>query len=326
MAEQSDPGQWAPVTIGHLSDPHLTTLAEIAPYGLGLKRGLGYLSWRRKRRWHHRSEVLAAVVDDLRAEAVGAIVVSGDLTHLGLPAECDEALAWLEMLGPAASTLVIPGNHDRLVSDDWARTVGRWRRYFGPVPGVGATSLGNGGADPGEGPQGPENVFPFVRRQGAVALVGVNSSVPTWPLFADGRVGRVQREALGRTLEQLASAGAFRLVVMHHAPQPEGHSWRKRLRDARACVRVLAEAGAELVIHGHGHRDVTSAIKGAVGTIPVIGAPSASLQGAAGWNHYRVAPDPNGWMLTCRARRLGAGGFSTRETCWRLPRAHAPHV
>jgi 3',5'-cyclic AMP phosphodiesterase CpdA len=321
MAEFSDPGPLPPVTIGHLSDPHLTTLAGIKPFRLGPKRWLGYLSWRRKRRWHHRADVLGAVVDDLRAAAVHTTVVSGDLTHLGLPTECDQALAWLASLGPSASTVVIPGNHDRLVADDWTRTVGRWQPYFGLTPPVGSNADAVlPVADD------PEHGFPFVRRHGSVALVGVNSSVPTRLLFADGRVGAAQRDALSAHLEHLAQLGAFRLVVMHHAPQPDGHSWRKRLRDARACVQVLAEAGAELVIHGHGHREVVSGIEGSVGLIPVIGAPSASLHGAAGWNHYTVAPTPDGWTLTCRARRLGAGGFSTRETRWGLPRAHAHHA
>ena len=40
--------------------------------------------------------------------------------------------------------------------------------------------------------------FPFVRRRGPLALIGVSSAVPTPPLMATGRLGRAQLDALDR--------------------------------------------------------------------------------------------------------------------------------
>ena len=41
-----------------ISDPHLSSLEGVRPGDLLNKRALGYLSWRRKRRFEHRPEVL----------------------------------------------------------------------------------------------------------------------------------------------------------------------------------------------------------------------------------------------------------------------------
>jgi 3',5'-cyclic AMP phosphodiesterase CpdA len=288
------------VVIGQLSDPHLTTPVANSPARLGLKRLLGYLSWRRKRRHRHRREILADVVADIRSQALDHLLVSGDLTHLGLPGECREALTWLRELGPADRVSVIPGNHDVLVADDWAATVGLWRNYFSST------------ADeaPGDG------AFPFLRCCGAVALIGLNSSVPTAPLMADGRMGVAQRERLGPLLEALGRESCFRLVFLHHSPLPDGHAWRKRLRDADALLALLRDAGVELVVHGHGHHEALTTVDTAAGPMLVVGAPSASLAGefAAGWNLYRIAPVAGGWSVRIDLHRHGHTGMVLRDS------------
>ena len=40
-------------TFAQISDPHLSTLEDVNPRELFNKRALGYLSWRRKRRFEH---------------------------------------------------------------------------------------------------------------------------------------------------------------------------------------------------------------------------------------------------------------------------------
>ena len=74
-------------TLAHLSDPHLTSLAAVRLRQIANKRILGYLSWRQRRRFVHRTDVLDAVVDDLKRQQPDHIAVTGDLTHIGLPAE-----------------------------------------------------------------------------------------------------------------------------------------------------------------------------------------------------------------------------------------------
>jgi 3',5'-cyclic AMP phosphodiesterase CpdA len=308
----SAPPVTRPVVVGHFSDPHLTTPNPGRLTALGLKRLLSYLSWRRKRRLRHRSGVLAAVVADFRANPPDHLLVTGDLTHLGLPGECREALAWLETLGDPATISVIPGNHDTLVADDWNATVGLWQDYFaGCAVAPGGTEWGT---PPGSGRAPGDGHFPYLRRLGPVALIGLNTAVPTAPLFADGRLGAGQLERLALQLESLRREGRFRLVFLHHSPLPEGHAWRKRLRDARALLSLLREAGAEMVVHGHGHEEVLDTVDTAAGPMLVVGAPSASLAGelAAGWNRYRIEPVSSGWSVRVEPRWVGRAGVVVR--------------
>src|SRR4029450_13323153 len=100
-------------TLAHLSDPHLTSLRGVRLRDLGNKRILGYLSWWRRRRRVHRIETLDAVVADMRDSAPDHIAVTGDLTHVGLPDECADALRWLQSLGNSDRVSLVPGNHDR---------------------------------------------------------------------------------------------------------------------------------------------------------------------------------------------------------------------
>jgi 3',5'-cyclic AMP phosphodiesterase CpdA len=277
----------------HLSDPHLTSLAGVAPRDLLGKRALGYLAWRVRRRVHHRGAVLDALVRDLDGRDLDHVVVTGDLTHLGLPAELAEARRWLERVGPPARLTVVPGNHDAYARSSAGAMVGAWDAYLAadePAP-----------AHDG----GP---FPAVRVRGPVAFIGLSSARPSPALLATGTLGPAQLERLGAALRDSERRGLFRVVLLHHPVLAGAVRWRKRLTDARALRAVLARHGAELVLHGHTHRASLELIRDGAAPIPVVGVPSASAATAdaergARYHVYEVARQATGWAVTLAARR-----------------------
>ena len=271
--------------LAHLSDPHLTSLAGATWRDLVNKRILGYLSWRGKRRHVYKREVLDRVVEDMRACEVDHIAVTGDLTHVGLAEECRDALDWLRGLGGADDVSLVLGNHDRYIDANWAKTVGQWREYL----------TGDNTSDQA----------PWVRIRGGVALIGVNTAVPSGPFFATGRVGDSQRTRLAAVLRELGTARLFRVVLIHHSPLAKAHIWRKRLVDGEAVRNVIRESGAELVIHGHEHAEAYDVVPTATGACVVSAVPSGSADRhrAAGWNCYRVSGSADNWCLDIERRR-----------------------
>jgi len=117
-------------TFAHLSDPHLSNLQGVSLRKLANKRLLGYLSWRHRRRIEHRREVLDALVKDMQSFAPEHAVVTGDLTHIGLPSEFIEVRHWLDGVGRPDQVTVVPGNHDRYVPEDWQETFEHWLPYM----------------------------------------------------------------------------------------------------------------------------------------------------------------------------------------------------
>ena len=243
----------------HLSDPHLTSLAGVRPGSLLNKRLLGYLSWRIRRREEHRSEVLEALLTDLHRHHPRQVLVTGDLTHLGLPEEFSEAAAWLPRLGPPETVLLVPGNHDCYVRAPWEHTFARWGDYLEGV--------------------GSERGFPRLRRRGGLAFIGASSARPTPPFLATGSLGRDQLRRLEHLLREAGEAGLVRILLIHHPPLAETVRWRKRLTDAPALRALLARTGVELVLHGHAHRSTLGELPTPRGRAPVIGVPSASAMG-----------------------------------------------
>jgi 3',5'-cyclic AMP phosphodiesterase CpdA len=283
-----------------LSDPHLSSLEDVRPAELFSKRALGYLSWRRKRRFEHRREVLVAMQEDLQNRAAEQILVTGDLTHIGLPSEFAQAADWLNQMGPATEIAVIPGNHDACVALDPARGLDLWRDYLASDPG---------------GPAG----FPSLRVRGDLAFIGLSTACPTPPLMASGTLGEAQLRRLEGLLD--AQRDRFRVLFLHHSPVAGTEQWRKRLTDAAALRRVLQQRGVELVLHGHGHRARWESLPVAGGEAPVIAVPSASglgLHGAdpAAYNCYTVSPVSHGWQLTVQTRcyEPASEGFTQGET------------
>ena len=270
------------ITLAQLSDVHLAPLRGLALRHLNVKRGLGYLNWQRGRRHVHRRDALDLVVADLKAQRPDHIAVTGDLVNLGLPAEYEGARAWLEGLGRPDKVTVVPGNHDIYTHLAGDPGIERWADYMR------ADAWGTRiGLD--------KERFPFVRRIGPVALIALNSAVPTPPFVAAGELGERQIATLAEILLRAEQEKLIRVVLIHHPPLGGQAPPRRALRDAAELQRVLAERGAELVLHGHNHRDSHIDFAWARGHIPVIGLASSSAGRAHGheplgrYNLVRIA-------------------------------------
>jgi 3',5'-cyclic AMP phosphodiesterase CpdA len=279
----------AAFTLAHLSDPHLPPLPSARLRDLAGKRALGYLNWTRNRHKYHRRDVLDALVADLKAQRPDHIAVTGDLVNLALEAEFTPAVAWLESVGAPQHVTVIPGNHDAYVRATRHRFAGTFADYLRGDIEAGATS------------------YPFVRRRGPLALIGVSSAVPTPPLMATGRLGRAQLDALDRILAQLSSEQAFRVLLVHHPLHSDSRI--KRLTDSRQLRVVLQRRGVELVLHGHDHIHSTMWFDGPNGKIPAIGVPSASALAhrhypAAAYNLFSIERNGDAWRCEQTVRSL----------------------
>ena len=292
-----------------VSDPHLSSLEQVQWPDLVNKRVLGYLSWRKRRRMEHRSEVLDALRADLEQTAPEHIAVTGDLTHIGLPDEFRQARGWLESLGEPWRVTVVPGNHDAYIATRWDDSLAYWREYLEPDD---PTAI-----DPAAPEEG---VFPSLRIRGPAALIGLSTATPSPPFMATGTLGDRQLQRLAELLEGTGRQGLFRVVLLHHPPVPGEEKWRKRLTDAARFCEVIAAQGAELVLHGHQHRPVQSLIEIPGTHVPVFGIPSASAIGLrpgreAQYHLYTVRRMDAGWQLdvVVRAYQVETGIFAEVE-------------
>jgi 3',5'-cyclic AMP phosphodiesterase CpdA len=285
--------------LAHLSDPHLGPVPLPRFAELSSKRGLGFLNWLRSRRLRHRPEVLDRVVRDLKAAGPDHIVVTGDLVNLALHAEFAPAQRWLAGLGSPHDVTLVPGNHDAYARDAILHSGLHWGEYM-RGDGIGLAA-----------PPGTPMHFPFERRRGPVALIGLSTAVPTGPLLATGRLGALQLMRLADSLAHLGHEPVFRVVLIHHPPVSRRRHHLKRLIDEGSFRRVIAKHGAELVLHGHSHVHSLSWLDGPSGKVPAVGVPSASasLGGAlapAAYNLYRVAHQNGSWR--CEAILRGIAG------------------
>jgi 3',5'-cyclic AMP phosphodiesterase CpdA len=281
------------ITIAHLSDMHLGPITGFEPRYWNAKRALGFVNWRRKRSGAFRRDTLDRIVADMHAQSPDHIAVTGDLINIGLPAEMELAAKWLATVGPPDRVAVIPGNHDIYTSMRGDRGLARWDDYLC-------------------GDDKQPRVFPYVRRIGDVALIGLNSAMETPPFVAAGQLGEPQRTRLSSVLDGLAQERVFRLVMIHHPPLPDQAHPSKALRDAAALANVLTRHGAELVIHGHNHRAMRTTF-GPKHT-SVIGVAAASMSIAhpdeplARYNMYRIAGSADAWSIRMQSRGLRTPG------------------
>lgn len=296
----------------HLTDLHLPIPARPRLAELLNKRALGYLSWRRNRQFRHSKRALETIVADAARARPDFTAISGDLVNISLPSEFSYAAQWLNENFDPGSVALVPGNHDAYISMPWPDGAGVFASFM-----IGAR--GDEGAMRAPKDEGD---FPFVRSVGEVSLVFANSSPPTAPGLATGRLGPEQIRRIGLELARLKAAGQCRILVLHH-PLTEGATLgRKALDDRRALRSALAQSGVELVLHGHTHHSIWASVETPDGPRPVIGGASASHGDARGkyrparYNLFTIGGDPrDGWRIEIEVRELdpASGEVKTAE-------------
>lgn len=285
-----------PFVLAHLSDPHLGPMPRPRLRELAGKRAIGYLNWQRKRHMIHRRDVLGELVADMQAQRPDHIAVTGDLVNIALPLEFAEARRWLESIGAPDHVSLVPGNHDAYVRGIREHFPYSWADYF-----RGDSTTANS-----------DTAFPYLRRRGPLALIGVSTAVPTAPFMATGRLGPQQRSDLEKLLQQLAPENLFRVLMIHHPPVTSPGRWAARLRDSEELLDLISRYGVDLILHGHDHRHATVLVDGPRGRIPAIGVPSASAM-AHGHNHpaaynlFVIERAGNAWRCDHRVRGFTDG-------------------
>lgn len=285
-------------TLAHLSDPHIPPLPEPTWQELLGKRVTGYINWRRKRRFIHDGAVLERLIDDLKRQAPDHIAVTGDLANIALAAEFARGRDWLEHLGSSRDVSLVPGNHDIYVPEAALFAARQWGSYMTDDAGT-----------PG---------FPYVRKRGNIALIGVSSGVPTAPFLATGWIGTTQLTALAAQLETLKNEGFFRVVMIHHPPVTKA-ARHKQLLDAAVFRQVISRHGAELILHGHDHLHMINWLYGPDETrVPAIGVPSASAvpgtdKDAAAYHLYVIDSQPGASRIELISRGVTAQGDVVEE-------------
>lgn len=269
-------GYMANMRIAHFSDLHLLSLDGARMLDFANKRWIGGLNLLTNRGRHYHSHIFEAMVADINDQGVDHIICTGDLTNLAFEQEFRFARERFDRLslGPEQVT-VLPGNHDTYVAvgSDYFRDI--FAEYH-------AADADWRAADAGDEPAGASS-WPVVRVRGddtntRVALIGISTSRATPWFTAYGRVGDQQLERLATILADERLLGAMRIVALHHPPAGKAARNKVRgLRDWRALGEVLGEHGAELVIHGHEHRDMRNHIAGPDGReIAVLGVQSGT--------------------------------------------------
>lgn len=282
--------------LAHLSDPHLTVpLADVPVCAWLGKRAMSRLSWARGRSALQLPAVLAAAVADIQAHQPDHWAITGDVTNFSLPAEFRAAAAWFATLDDPSKVSVIPGNHDALVRVPAAESWEHWQPWM-------------------RGDAADNSSLPWLRVHGGVALLGLSTALPTPPGMASGTLGAAQLQWLAEQLAATQGQNLFRIVLLHHPPADGVVSARKALTDRAAFRAVLAQHGAELVLHGHSRDARFDPLRGPQGLIASFGLPSISAipnpkDEGSRWHLLEIEKAAVGWQLGVTVRVLDAAAM-----------------
>ena len=225
---------------------------------LANKRLLSYLSWRCGGRRSIVEIVLDALVRDLHDASVPITSRSPAIwSTWRCRRSSQRPAAWLRRLGPPEWVSVVPGQPRR----PGHCAAGRWLGSLARLRLVRPRYAGYCDAD-----------FPFLRRRGPLAIIGLSTAFPSRPRSRDRAARRRPADAPRPLLERLEPAPACRVLLLHHSPVDGLSRRRRRLIDAaqlRRCspTRRGSRAPRPRAPFSFGQ------VAGASGPVPVFGAP-----------------------------------------------------
>jgi 3',5'-cyclic AMP phosphodiesterase CpdA len=284
--------------VAHCSDLHLLSHEGARWIDLANKRWIGAMNLISNRSRHYHVAAFEDMVADLNALGVDHVLCTGDVTNLALRQEFEFArLRFDKLAGGPERVTVIPGNHDAYVAEGVPLFAELFGAFNTTDPGWEWTEadLGVGEAD--------DLHWPIVRVRGPLALIGTSTSRATPWFTAYGRLGDGQLARLKRVLGDPRLAGKVRLLAIHHPPAGKRAESRIRgLRDHAELAEVIAQVGAELIVHGHEHRDMLESLPGPHGPVAV--------RGIASGTYCHDKPERT---ARCRIFEIDAGGIREHQ-------------
>jgi 3',5'-cyclic AMP phosphodiesterase CpdA len=230
----------------HLSDLHFQLdWRGRSLWSSGLQGLLGRVELHamgRFNRFRHVAAQIEQALEDAYAMSADHVVVTGDLTAMGHDEELEAVHRLLAPLLESGRITVIPGNHDRYLSEPSSHG---FERFFESALGSALPEYAL--------PSG----YPFVRFLGPdVALVGLDTTrVRGLSHYFFGRVGAEQLAALRRLLDDRRMKGRTVVLLSHHGAVGVGGSRQRRhteLLDGAALEELMRDRPA-IMLHGHHH-------------------------------------------------------------------------
>jgi 3',5'-cyclic AMP phosphodiesterase CpdA len=258
--------------LAHCSDLHLLSHDGARWLDLANKRWIGALNLLSSRSRHYHVAAFEDMVADMNEQGIEHVLCTGDVTNLALRREFEFARAMFDKFSNGTlGVTVIPGNHDAYVAEGVPLFSELFGDYAQPDPGFEWEEDHRHSAD-------DILHWPIVRIRGELALVGCSTSRATPWFTAYGSLGQGQCARLKHVLSDPRLHGKVRVVAIHHPPAGVKAKSRIRgLRDHEAFARVIAESGADLIVHGHEHRDMVETLAGPEGQhVPVRGIASGT--------------------------------------------------
>jgi 3',5'-cyclic AMP phosphodiesterase CpdA len=224
--------------IVQLSDIHVWEPSGLHPFDLIGKRGAGFANYRLRRRGEYSIAVLRAAIAKAVETQPDVVLVSGDLSNLGLRSELEQARRELQPVIDAGLRLaIIPGNHDAYLK---ASLAGQFEEVL---------------RDGQQADDREASPYPFLMRLPSADLLCLTSAIATAPLMAYGRVGAAQFARAEAIMARREKARPLALTVHHPVTPTPGkrNEYHRELRDAAQLRAFASRHGAVLLAHGHNH-------------------------------------------------------------------------
>ena len=271
--------------LAHISDAHLGPMSNISWTKLLSKRLTGYINWHRNRAKQFSPDILSGLLSHMIKARPDHIVITGDLINLSLEEEIARAKIWLEAIGGGKDVSIVCGNHDAYIKGMLEVAIQSWQEYL----------IGDN-----RKPVIDNSSFPILRKRGPCSLILVNTALPTKPFNATGLFDQEQAEKLQQILYQ--EKDNCRVILIHHPPVENATSPSKKLIGQQLFRDVVHQEGAELILHGHTHKETYVQIDSPDKPVPVICVPAAGQEiggrkPAAQYNWFEIEGKSGNWNI-----------------------------
>ncbi len=251
--------------VAHFSDLHLLSLDGARVLDFANKRWIGGLNLLTNRSRHYHAAIFEQMVDDINQQDIDHIICTGDITNLAFLQEFEFAQSLFSKFRLAAKDItVVPGNHDCYIAEG--------SQHFDRIFGDYITT------DPDFSWE-DDDKWPIVKVRGNTVIIGLSTSRTTPWFTAYGVLGTKQCQRLESVLARPQMQNRSRIIALHHPPAgPPSQSKIRGLHDRKLLSDTIKKFGADLVIHGHEHRNLLAFLPGPNGQVPVRGIQSGTYE------------------------------------------------